>query len=84
MQSILAIVLYSHNKHGAWWFKIIIKPKPNADMLSPLHEALGKYCLLKLLGNTKNDCYHSHGSGAEILVNTDVMDLSRVSLLCYE
>jgi hypothetical protein len=54
MQSLLlAKFLHSHNKHKAWWFKVNIKPKPNADMSSPLDEALGKYCLLKLLASER-------------------------------
>jgi hypothetical protein len=50
MQSILANVLHSHDKHEACWFKIKIKPKPDPDMSSPLDEAPGEYCFSKLLG----------------------------------
>jgi hypothetical protein len=49
---LLAKFLHSHDKHEAWWFKVKIKSKPNADMSSPLDEAPGEYCLFKLLGIT--------------------------------
>jgi hypothetical protein len=49
--------LHSHDKHKAWWFKAKIKPKPNADMSSPMDEAPGKYCLYKLLGITMNQLW---------------------------
>ncbi len=53
MQSLLAKFLHSHDKHDeAWWLKVKIKPKPNADMSSPLDEAPGGYCLSTLLGIT--------------------------------
>jgi hypothetical protein len=54
MQSLLAKFLHSHDKHEAWWFKVKIKPKPNA---SPLDEAPGEYCLSKLLGVTMNQLW---------------------------
>jgi hypothetical protein len=57
MQSLLAKFLHSHDKHEAWWFKVKIKPKPNADMSSPLDEASGEYCLSKLLGITMNQLW---------------------------
>jgi hypothetical protein len=57
MQSLLAKFLHSHDKHEAWWFKVKIKPKPNADMSSPLDEAPGEYCLSKPLGITMNQLW---------------------------
>jgi hypothetical protein len=50
MQSILAKFLHAHNEYEAWWFKIQILPKANShptqDVLSPLDEAPGEYCVL--------------------------------------
>jgi hypothetical protein len=51
-QLLLAKFLHSHDKHEAWWLKVKIKPKPNAEMSSPLDEAPGEYCLSKPLGIT--------------------------------
>jgi hypothetical protein len=57
MLSLLAKFLHSLNNHMAWWFKVKIKPKQNADMSSPLDEAPGEYCLSKLLGTTMNQLW---------------------------
>jgi hypothetical protein len=61
MQSILAIVLHSQNKHEAWCFKVKIKPKVDPDMLSPLHEAPDS----KLLGISIHDLW-------EVLINCNL------------
>jgi hypothetical protein len=58
MQSLLAKFLHSHDKHDeAWWLKVKIKRKPNADMSLALDEAPGKHCLSKLLGITMNQLW---------------------------
>jgi hypothetical protein len=57
MQSILAIVLHSHDKHDAWSFKIKIKPKLNADISLALNEAPSEYCHSKLLGIAMDDLW---------------------------
>jgi hypothetical protein len=61
MRSILAKFFHAHDGHEAWWFKLKIIPKlnshPTQDVLSPLDEAPGEYCLSKLLGISMNDLW---------------------------
>jgi hypothetical protein len=61
MRSILAKFFHAHDGHEAWWFKLKIVPKlnshPTQDVLSPLNEAPGEYCLSKLLGILMNDLW---------------------------
>jgi hypothetical protein len=57
MQSVLANFLDAHNQYEAWWVKVKIKAKADTNTLWPLDEALGKYCLSKLLGLSMHELW---------------------------
>jgi hypothetical protein len=62
MQSILYYeCLHAHNQDEAWWFKVKMDPKADADMLLlPLNEAPAEYCLSKLLGISMHNLLQGH------------------------
>jgi hypothetical protein len=57
MQSILAKFLHAHKHHEAWWLKVKITPKADADTSLPPDEVPGEYCLSKLLGISMDDLW---------------------------
>jgi hypothetical protein len=88
VQSNPAKFLHAHNHLGAWWFKVKIKPKVNADALLPRNEAPDKYCLSKLLEISMHSLWEAlivwdlaKKKGKQGNSSSPTMDLSECSLL---